>query len=74
MIDKDKIQFFAVAHLPERLADVVAPFQAIAHTIVNTFPENSERTKALDKLIEAKDCAVRAMIFKPYEEPTIFGA
>ena len=32
--------------------------------IVAKFPRNPERTVALRKLLEAKDCAVRARLFK----------
>jgi len=31
---------------------------------VTTLPRNQERTVALRKLLEAKDCAVRAAVFR----------
>lgn len=58
------MQFFAYDHLPEVLQDVSSPFCALAHHIVGTLPSNPERTTALRKLLEAKDCAVRAKLFK----------
>lgn len=58
------LQFFACEHLPERLRDVSSPFRDMAVRIVDTLPDNPERTTALRKLLEAKDCAVRALIFK----------
>jgi hypothetical protein len=32
--------------------------------LVETLPSNPERTMVLRKLLEAKDCAVRAKLFK----------
>jgi hypothetical protein len=58
------LQFFAWAHLPERLQDVSRPFGELANGIVETLPRNPERTVALRKLLEAKDAAVRAKLFK----------
>lgn len=56
------LQFFAYAHLPERLQAVSRPFGDLANAIVETLPRNPERTVALRKLLEAKDCAVRALV------------
>jgi hypothetical protein len=58
------IQFFAYAHLPEHLQSISRPFGELASHIVETLPRNPERTVALRKLLEAKDAAVRANIFK----------
>ncbi len=58
------LQFFAFGHLPEHLAKISAPFAALATQVVETLPRNPERTVALRKLLEAKDCAVRAQLFK----------
>ena len=58
------MQFFAYSHLPEHLQAVSKPFGELAENIVNTLPRNPERTTALRKLLEAKDCAVRALLFK----------
>lgn len=58
------LQFFAYAHLPPHLQTVSKPFGDLADLIVNTLPSNAERTAALRKLLEAKDCAVRALLFK----------
>jgi len=57
-------QFFAYAHLPAHLQAISAPFGQLATHIVATLPRNPERTVALRKLLEAKDCAVRALLFK----------
>lgn len=61
------MQFFAYAHLPAHLQEISKPFGDLAEQIVSTLPSNPERTVALRKLLEAKDCAVRA---KLYKEPT----
>ena len=58
------LQFFEYAHLPEHLQAVSKPFGELARTIVDTLPSNAERTVALRKLLEAKDCAVRALLYK----------
>jgi hypothetical protein len=58
------LQFFEYAHLPPKLQDVSIQFHALATIIVDTLPRNPERTVALRKLLEAKDCAVRALIWK----------
>lgn len=58
------LQFFEYKHLPENLQKVSAPFGELAKQIVEILPSNPERSTALRKLLEAKDCAVRANIFK----------
>ena len=58
------LQFFAYEHLPTHLQLISRPFGELAKQIVDTLPSNPERTTALRKLLEAKDCAVRAMLFK----------
>lgn len=61
---KDRmLQFFAYAHLPGHLQAVSKPFGDLAQQIVDTLPSNPERTVALRKLLEAKDCAVRALLY-----------
>jgi len=56
------MQFFAYAHLRDDLKAVSQPFGELAQRIVDTLPSNPERTVALRKLLEAKDCAVRAFL------------
>ena len=58
------MQFFAYAHLPLALQDVSKPFCDLAFEIVKTLPQNAERTVALRKLLESKDAAVRAKLFR----------
>ena len=63
-MDEPMLQFFAYDHLPEHLLEVSEPFSRLAQGIVETLPRNPERTVALRKLLEAKDCAVRARLWK----------
>jgi hypothetical protein len=58
------LQFFGYSHLPAHLQGVSKPFYELATFMVETLPRNPERTVALRKLLEAKDCAVRAVIYK----------
>ena len=58
------LQFFAYSHLPEHLQKISEPFGAMAEMIVATLPRNPERTVAFRKLLESKDAAVRARLFK----------
>ena len=62
--DDPMLQFFGFEHLPPSLQDVSRPFSELAANIVATLPRNPERTTALRKLLEAKDCAVRAQLYK----------
>lgn len=58
------LQFFACEHLPEHLQTVSKPFSSMASILCETLPRNPERTVALRKLLESKDCAVRALLSK----------
>lgn len=58
------LQFFSWAHLPAPLAVVSEPFGKLAEWLVANQPRNPERTVALRKLLEAKDAAVRARLYK----------
>lgn len=57
------LQFFVYSHLPPHLQTVSKPFMDLANTIA-CGPQNAEATVALRKLLEAKDAAVRAVLFK----------
>jgi hypothetical protein len=68
MPEQDRmLQFFVYEHLPSHLQTVSKPFCELAQQIVDTLPGNPERTFALRKLLEAKDCAVRALLYKAAE-------
>lgn len=57
------LRFFDYYHLPERLQEVSKRFHDLAYDVVNATDLNGpEVTVCLRKLLEAKDCAVRAAL------------
>jgi ferritin-like protein len=61
------LQFFKFAHLPKGpMQETSERFAELATTLDEVLPKNPEATAAFRKLLEAKDCAVRSLIF---EEP-----
>lgn len=54
------LKFFKYDHLPDHLKVISKPFGDLANEMADLLPENSETLFALRKLLEAKDCAVRA--------------
>jgi hypothetical protein len=62
------LQFFEYAHLRQDLQGISRPFGELAEWVVNTLPQNPERTVALRKLLEAKDCAVRSTLYREGDE------
>ena len=56
------LQFFAYKHLPPHLQRISKPFGELAYHLADSLPSNPETTAGLRKLLEAKDCAVRAAL------------
>lgn len=56
------MQFFEYAHLPERLQEVSKPICEVAKHYDATVADSAEKTAGLRKLLEAKDCLVRAAL------------
>ena len=56
------LKWFAVAHLPENLQQVSAPIRDLAQRLDKELPEGPEKTAGMRKLLEAKDCFVRAKL------------
>lgn len=56
------LKYFRYAHLPAHLQEVSRPFGDLAEALCRQLSGSAERTVALRKLVEAKDCAVRAML------------
>lgn len=54
--------WFAYAHLPPQFQTVSRPFFQLATLMCTTLQPGPERTAGLRKLLEAKDCAVRALV------------
>jgi hypothetical protein len=57
------LQFFVYEHLPQNLQLASKPFCMLAKDIVDNYPMNPERTVTLRKLLEAKDAAVRTLLY-----------
>lgn len=53
--------FFAYEHLPPSLATISKPIHELAHRLADEL-EGPELTVGLRKLLEAKDCFVRAAL------------
>ena len=58
------LQFFSYEHLPTPLKECSELFAHIAARVVLNIPAGPERTVCLRKLLEAKDCFVRAALTK----------
>lgn len=57
------LRYFAFDHLPEGvLRDTSERFHDLAHQMAADLPGSAEATTCLRKLLEAKDCAVRAAL------------
>ncbi len=59
------MQFFTFAHLPPDLRKTSEACAELAKKMDETLPETAEKTAGLRKLLEAKDCFVRAVLEKP---------
>lgn len=56
------LDYFSYSHLPPALAEISRPFAELAYMLADELPEGPEVSAALRKLLEAKDCAVRAKL------------
>jgi len=56
------LKFFTYEHLPVDLQAISQPMAEMAHSMAQTLPQNAELTTGLRKLLEAKDCFVRARL------------
>lgn len=56
------LKWFAFAHLPVHLQPISAAFASLANELDMLLPEGAEKTAGMRKLLEAKDCMVRAQI------------
>lgn len=54
------LRFFEYQHLPEHLQAISKPIGELAQHMDRQLPESAEKTVGLRKLLEAKDCFVRA--------------
>lgn len=58
------MRHFSYSHLPEHLQEVSKRFHSLAVWVETALPVGAEQTTALRKLLESKDCAVRAALEK----------
>ena len=56
------LKFFSYAHLPEHLQAVSQPISELAHRFDEELLDGAEKSAGLRKLLEAKDCFVRAKL------------
>lgn len=56
------IKYFSYEHLPEKLQEVSKPLGEIAKLMEETLPDGPEKSAGMRKLLEAKDCFVRAQL------------
>lgn len=57
-------KYFAYAHLPEHLQAVSKPVGELAAQMEEQLPDGPEKSAGMRKLLEAKDCFVRAALEK----------
>lgn len=56
------LRYFEYGHLPPHLQEVSKPFHDLANKMNDELPDGAEKTVGLRKLLEAKDCMVRATL------------
>lgn len=54
------IQYFTYEHLPIQLQKISKPMYELAHLMEEILPDGPEKSAGMRKLLEAKDCFVRA--------------
>jgi hypothetical protein len=55
-------KYFAYAHLPQHLQEISKPMGDLAKLMQDTLPDSEEKAIGMRKLLEAKDCFVRAKL------------
>ena len=55
-------KYFAYEHLPPHLQEVSKPIGELAKLMDETLPDGAEKSAGMRKLLEAKDCFVRAKL------------
>ena len=59
------MKYFSYAHLPSKLQKVSKPIGDLASQMDESLPDGAEKSAGLRKLLEAKDCFVRASLEAP---------
>jgi hypothetical protein len=61
-------RYFAYSHLPKHLQAISKPCHDLAEAMIDALPDGPELTAGLRKLLESKDCFVRAALDVPIPE------
>jgi hypothetical protein len=61
-MDNPIMKYFKYDHLPDKLAKISKPFYELARSIEDGVAGSAEKSAGLRKLLEAKDCIVRAAL------------
>jgi len=56
------IKWFSYDHLTKELQEVSKPISELAQLMEETLPDGPEKSAGMRKLLEAKDCFVRAKL------------
>lgn len=56
------MKYFDDTHLPVTLQSIASPVADLAQRMYENLPDGPEKSAGLRKLLEAKDCFVRAML------------
>ena len=56
------IKYFDFEHLPAHLQEISKVISDVATLMEKTLPDSAEKSAGLRKLLEAKDCFVRAKL------------
>jgi len=56
------LKYFRYEHLPPKMQEVSKSFCDLAITLELNLPDGPEKSAGLRKLLEAKDCCVRAAL------------
>jgi hypothetical protein len=56
------MKFFEHDHLPANLSGISEHFEVLAKRMDSDLPDGAEKSAGLRKLLEAKDCFVRAAL------------
>lgn len=67
------LRYFESDHLPRHLRDVSNACRYLAQEMAEELPQGPELTAGLRKLLEAKDCFVRAALDKETEHGAVEG-
>ena len=56
------IKYFSYEHLPPKLQEISKPLTELALLLEEILPDSAEKSAGMRKLLEAKDCFVRAKL------------